>query len=310
MSLPPDLLVLSNNYTVEGTTRDSAGPSGVAEWNVVSPGFFSTMQIPILRGRAFETIDHAQSPRVGIVNEAFVRRHFPGQDPIGRRLKGGDWSPQSPWITIVGVAGDVAYENGVMGGSSPTMYTAYAQNLWWQAPYVLIKTERESAGLANAVRAVVTSLDPRVPIRDPATMTERLHRSTSIPRLRAMLFSTLGVLALLLGVTGIYGVMAYHVNQRRRETAIRRALGARGDQIVLTTLTAGLRLAGAGIAIGTVGALALTQSLSTLLYGVNPRDPAVLSGTMTLLVAAAVIACAWPANRAARVDPATLLRED
>ena len=153
------------------------------------------------------------------------------------------------------------------------VYTALSQNLWLQSPYIVIKCSEDPAALVPAVRAIVASLDPRVPLRDVATMTDRLHRSTAVPRFRGLLFSALGTLALLLAVTGIYGVMAYHVSQRRRETAIRRALGARGDQIVRTTLVAGLRLAFAGIVLGTVGAVAVTRSLSALLYQVDPRDP-------------------------------------
>ena len=156
----------------------------------------------------------------------------------------------------------------------------------------------------------MASLDPRVPLRDVATMAERVHRSTAVPRFRGLLFSALGIVALLLAVTGIYGVMAYHVSQRRRETAIRRALGARGGQIVRTTLMAGLRLAFAGIVLGAVGAVAVTRSLSALLYQVDPRDPTILGAGAALLATTALIACAWPAIRAVRVDPSTLLREE
>jgi ABC-type antimicrobial peptide transport system permease subunit len=190
------------------------------------------------------------------------------------------------------------------------VYLALSQNVGLQAPYIVIQSNENPAPLVPAVRAAVASLDPRVPIRDVATMTERLHRSTAVPRFRGLLFSALGTLALLLAVTGIYGVMAYHVSQRRRETAIRRALGARAGQIVRTTLTAGLRLAFAGIVLGAVGAVAVTRSLSALLYQVDPRDPAILAGGAAVLAMTALIACAWPVVRAVRVDPSTLLREE
>lgn len=310
MSLPPDLLVMSNNYTVEGATPNAAGPSHVAEWNVVSRDYFSAMGIRVIRGRAFDARDRAEAPGVAVVNEAFIRRHFPGGDALGRRLKGGDWDPKSPWTTIVGVVADVPYENGAWGGTNPMVYLALSQNLWLQAPYIVIQSDQSPAALVPAVRAAVASSDSRVPLRDAATMTERLHRSAAVPRFRGLLFSALGTLALLLAVTGIYGVMAYHVSQRRRETAIRRALGARGDQIVRTTLMAGLRLAFAGIVLGAVGAAAVTRSLSALLYQVDPRDPTILGGGAALLATTALIACAWPAIRAVRVDPSTLLREE
>ena len=190
------------------------------------------------------------------------------------------------------------------------VYIAHSQNLWLPAPYIVIESSEDPAALVPAVRAIVASLDPRVPLRDVATMTDRVHRSTAVPRFRGHLFSALGILALLLAVTGIYGVMAYHVSQRRRETAIRRALGARGDQIVRSTLGTGLRLAFAGIILGTAGAVALTRSLSAILYQVDPRDPAILGAGAAVLATTAVIACAWPAVRAVRVDPSTLLREE
>jgi predicted permease len=310
MSLPPDLLVMSNNYTVEAATANAAGPSDVAEWNVVSSQYFTAMGIRVLRGRAFDYRDRAESPRVAVVNEAFVRRHFLGSDALGRRLKGGDWDPQSPWITIVGVVKDVPYESGAWGGPNPMVYIAHSQNLWLQAPYIVMESSESPVALVPAVRAIVASLDPRVPLRDVATMSDRVHRSTAVPRFRGLLFSALGLLALLLAVTGIYGVMAYHVSQRRRETAIRRALGARGGQIVRSTLGTGLRLAFAGIILGTAGAVALTRSLSAILYQVDPRDPAVLGAGAAALATTAVIACAWPAVRAVRVDPSTLLREE
>jgi predicted permease len=310
MSLPPDLLVMSNNYTVEAATPNAAGPSDVAEWNVVDADYFTAMGIRILRGRVFDARDRAEAPGVAVVNDAFVRRHFPGGDALGRRLKGGEWDPRSPWITIVGVVKDVPYENGAWGGPNPMVYLAHSQNLRLQAAYIVTESSEDPAALVPAVRAAVASLDPRVPLRDVATMTDRVHRSMAVPRFRGFLFSALGMLALLLAVTGIYGVMAYHVSQHRRETAIRRALGARGDQIVRATLGAGLRLAFAGILLGTAGAVAVTRSLSALLYQVEPRDPAILGGGAALLATTAVIACAWPAMRAVRVDPSTLLREE
>jgi putative ABC transport system permease protein len=310
MSLPPDLLVMSNNYTVEAAAPNTAGPREVAEWNVVSPDYFTAMGIRVLRGRAFDTRDRAGSSGVAVVNEAFVRRHFAGGDALGRRLKGGDWNPQSPWITIVGVVTDVPYENGAWGGPNPMVYIAHSQNLWLQAPYIVIESSESPVALVPAVRATVASLDPRLPLRDVATMSDRVHRSTAVPRFRGLLFSALGLLALLLAVTGIYGVMAYHVSQRRRETAIRRALGARGDQIVRSTLGTGLRLAFAGIILGTAGAVVLTRSLSAILYQVDPRDPAILGAGAVVLATTAVIACAWPAVRAVQVDPSTLLREE
>ncbi len=244
------------------------------------------------------------------MSETFARRNFPGADPIGRRLKGGDWDPAAPWLTIVGVAADVPYESGAWGGAHPMVYTPYAQNWWLQSSYVVVQAGASPNVLLPAIRRHVSALDGRIPLRDVMSMNERLRRSTAVPRLRGWLFSALAALGLALAVTGIYGVMTYHVDQRRRETAIRRALGARGDQVVAATLLAGLRLTLAGVVCGTALTLVSTRSLASLLFDVQPTDPVIVAGTAAILTAAAILACAWPAFRAAHVDPATLLRDE
>jgi predicted permease len=309
-SLPPNLLDFTNNYTIEGEGRDGAGKGGVCEWNIVSEQYFDTLGIPITRGRHFLSTDVAGGPSVAVVNESFAREHFTGRDPIGRRLKGGDWDPKSPWTTIVGVVKDVPYANGVWGGSHPMVYQAFSQSLWLSNPFVLVRTSGNPADAVSAVRSAVTATDASVPLRDVATMRERVYRSTTIPRFRGLLFSFFAVLAVALAITGIYGIMAHHVNQRRRETAIRRALGATSRQMLTSTLGAGLRLAGIGIAVGTAAALAVTRSMATLLYRVDPRDPMVLASVAALLVATAIIASLVPALRAASVDPAAVLRDE
>ena len=271
LSLPPNLLVMSNNYTVEAESLDSAGVKGVAEWNVVSTDYFSAMGIGVPRGRPFTLDDRARSPRVAIVNDAFVRKHYPDGQALGRRLKSGDWDATAPWTTIVGIAADVPYGKGLWGGADPTVYLPYAQNLWMQSPYVIVKSDGDPSRLVPALRQAVKSIDPNLPLRDPATMNERLRTSMIEPRLRSLLFALIAGLALALAVTGIYGVMAYHVNQRRRETAIRRALGARASGVVGSMVAAGLRLVGTGIVLGTIGAVADVA---------QPRDPA-LSGRAT-----------------------------
>ena len=152
LALPPDLLVMSNNYTVEGGTPDSSGVGGVAEWNVVSTDYFSAMAIGVQRGRAFTLEDRANAPLSAVVNEAFVRRHYPDGQALGRRLKGGDWDATRPWTTIVGIAADVPYGKGLWGGADPTVYLPYAQNLWMQSPYVIIKADGDPSRLVPAIR--------------------------------------------------------------------------------------------------------------------------------------------------------------
>jgi len=305
-ALPPDKLSFSNNYTVEGQTNEHG--AGVAEVVEADAAFLDTLGIRVVRGRAFNSGDGPQSMPVAIVNESFVRRQFGTGEAIGKRFKNGDPKSTSPWLTIVGVVGDVPYGRGVWGGADQTVYVPYAQNNWSRSPYVVVAAANAPA-LVDSIRGIVRALDPLLPIRDVATMDERLRRAALVPRFRSWLASVLAGTALLLAATGIYGVMSYHVNQRRRETAIRRALGAGEGQIVGSVLVSGLRLAAAGLAVGTAGAIAASRSLGSVLFQVDPRDPAILAGAMFALVLAALLACLIPATRAARIDPAVILRE-
>jgi putative ABC transport system permease protein len=301
---------MSNNYTVEGSAHGSPGPDGVAEWNIVSPAYFSTMGIRLRAGRVFDVNDGASSPPVAIVNDAFVRRHYPDGQAVGRRLKGGDFDPAAPWTTVVGIVADVPYGKGLWGGADATVYRPYAQNLWVQSPYVIIRTPPGSSRVMAAVRESVRKLDPNLPIRDFAMMDERIRMSMLEPRLRSVIFSMMAGLALALSVTGVYGLMAYHVAQRRREMAIRRALGARVLDVVGAIVGAGLRVTLAGILLGTAGAVLLTRSLETMLFQVSPRDPATLVVVAAFLASASVLACSVPALRLSRIDPASVLRDE
>jgi predicted permease len=310
MALPPDLLPLSNNYTIEGSSVGSQGASGVAEWTLVSPDYFHSMGIRLFGGRTFSAADGPQSPAVAIVNETFVRRHYPDGQAIGKRLKGGDWDRSAPWVTIVGVAADVPYGKGLDGGADATVYRAYSQNLWWLSPFVIVKGAGDPARLVRPVREAVASVDPNLPLRDVATMRERLRTSILEPRARSLLFALLGGLAIALAVTGIYGVMSYHVSQRRREIAIRRVLGAPASQVVRESVASGLRLAAAGVILGVLGAMMMGRSLAAVLYSVNPRDPFVLISVAALLSGCALLACAVPTIRTVALDPALVLRDE
>jgi putative ABC transport system permease protein len=309
-SLPPNLLAFSNDYTPEGQTPNSAGAADVADWNIVNSAYFSALRIGLVTGRRFDGQDRAESARVAIVNEAFVRHHYPDGQALGKRFKPGTWDASQPWTTIVGVARDVPYESGMWGGTQPMVYVPYSQGLWYRSPYFAVVTTGDPSQLVGAVRNAVREVDPRMPLRDVMTLDDVVRRSTAVPRLRGGLFAALGVFALALAATGIYGVMAYHVNRGRRDTAIRRALGASGGQVVGTTLAMGLRIIALGIVIGVAAAFAAARSLSSMLYRVDPHDPTVIAGAAAIVIAAAFVACLVPAIRAAQVDPATLLREE
>ena len=309
-SMPPNRLTMSNNYTLEGQAPATAGPGGVAEWITVSPDYFRTLGISLVRGRTFADTDTRESLLVAIVNESFARRRFPGEDAIGRRLKGGDFNPAAPWTTIVGVVKDVPYERGSWGGSAEGVYVSSGQVPRMGSPFVIVRTAGEPSQVVPALRESVRQMDAALLLRDVATMEMRLRESTLAPRFRGVLAAALACIGLALAVTGIYGVMAYHVDQRRRETAIRRALGAGARDVVGGVVGSGLRLAAIGIVAGCAGALALARSLSTLLYQVEPTDPSVLAIAAGVLATTALLACAVPALRAARVDPVLILREE
>jgi predicted permease len=311
-SLPPDQLQQSNNYTLSGDEPGSANRtaqgSGVAQWNVVTPEYFDVLGIGLQRGRLLTAADHFDAPRVAVVSEAFAHKHFRDNGAIGQRFKAGDWDADAPWITIVGVVADVPYERGVWGGVAPTIYVPYAQDPGSRWQFVVVKA---AAGpFAASVSKVVRDVDSSIPLRDVMTMVERLRKSEAAPRFRMMLFTLLAAVALMLAVTGIYGVLSYHVSQRRRETAIRRALGARSGLILGDVVSSGLRLAGRGTVVGLVGAWAAARSLSTFLYGVEINDVAAFLWATTILVIAALLASAIPAVRAIRADPLTVLREE
>jgi predicted permease len=313
-SLPPDQGQESNNYTIEGDEPGRPGKgnqgSGVAQWVIVTPDYFAALGIAVTHGRGFNVADREGAPQVAIVSQAFANRHFPRRAVLGRRFKGGDWDPQAPWTTIVGVVGDVPYERGVWGGTSPAVYLPYAQNRGSRWQFVVARTAGDEHRLIPAVRTSVGGLDPFVPLRDVASMSERTDASLSVPRFRTTMFTLLGAVALMLAVTGIYGVLAYHITQRRRETAIRRALGAPSAMIVGDVVKAGLSMTAVGTIFGLAGAWALARTLSSFLYRVTPDDPAVFSAAALVLVSAALLASVAPALRAVSADPLTILREE
>jgi putative ABC transport system permease protein len=174
----------------------------------------------------------------------------------------------------------------------------------------VIQAAGDAAPILSMAEQVVKGLDPRLPLRDAASMEQRLRLSVLEPRLRMLLFAMIAGLALALSVVGIYGVMAYHVSQRRRETAIRRALGARSGEVVRGIIAVGLRLTLGGMALGAVGAVLMARAISAMLFQVEPRDPAALVTVVAILGIAALLACAVPAFRTARIDPAVVLRDE
>jgi putative ABC transport system permease protein len=276
------------------------------EYFAVSEGWFETMQIAILEGRDVRPGDDPEAPPVVVVSQSFARTHWPGRSALGERVVIGYGDPVER--EVVGVVADVR-RDGLDAEPGPQLYAPFRQTPW---PFVGIAL-RSSVGpraLEASLRGAVARLDPGLVLYDVRTMEQMLAGSVAGPRFQAVLIGSFAAAALLLAAIGLYGVMAWSVTQRRRELGIRLALGARRDQVLSLVLVEGLRLVGAGIGLGTLGALAATRVLESLLFGIEARDVLTYAGVATLLAVVALAACYLPARRATRTDPAVALHAE
>jgi putative ABC transport system permease protein len=276
----------------------------------VSPGYFQTMHIPLRHGRLLDEHDVAGAPLAIVLSESFAKRKFPGQDPLGQRVRIGPDIGRSdrPWGTIVGVVGDVK-QTSLALADSDAFYTSTSQWSWVdRVQSLVIRTGGEAAGLAPAIRQAIWSVDRNQPIVRVATMNSLLLKSEAERHFVLILFEVFGLAALALAATGIYGVLSGSVSERIREIGLRSALGATRADILALIVRQGMSMAGIGVAIGLSGAVIASRSLITLLFGVSSLDPFTYVGVAALLVAVSMIACAVPAWRAAQVDPMVALR--
>jgi predicted permease len=298
---PLGLAYIRRGVSVEGY-QPAPGEDLEFGSNIVGPGYFSLMRIPMARGREFTQQDRLGSLPVVIVNESFARRFWPGQDPIGKRLDNGD-APR----TVIGVARD-SRTRSVTAEPGPYFYLPYLQRT--QANMTLeVRTTGDPTAIIPAVRREVTALDPDLPVQT-STMEGTLALSLLPQRVGATLLGMFSVLGLGLASIGLYGVMAYAVAQRTRELGIRVALGAQARDIYRVVLAQGMSLLTVGLAIGMGAALLLTRLARGLLVGVSPTDPLTLGGVAASLLVVGLLASYVPARRATRVDPLVALREE
>lgn len=311
MSLPPDLLGLSNPFHLEGQTYEPGKATFLAEEVPVSPDYFRALGVPVLSGRFFDDRDLDPARHALVINQTMARRYFAGKDAVGQRVQTGDANPKSDWYTIVGVVGDVKYE-GLDRGEQSTMYVPYTDDGWspWfvKSMSLVVHTSAPAATIASGVRAAVAGLDRTVPVTRVLTMDQLLLNSVSGPRLLTALLGTFAVLAVVLAAIGIYGVLAYSVARRTHEIGVRVALGAPRGRILRFILSQGATLALTGVGIGILASLVLTRLMSSLLFEISPTDPLTFIAVAALLFVVALAACYLPAWRATRVDPMVALR--
>lgn len=291
------------------TTEASVLPPGTAvpiDWRSVSNGYFTTMRIPLLRGRVFNDGDVKTSQLVVIVSQSTAQKFFGDADPIGKTLRPSA-KPEIAY-TIVGVVGDV--RDQVLNQQTPTLYYAIPQRGSWPLMDVVVRADGSPEALLPGIRQRIAKLDASLALANVNTMNQWLANSAAQPRLNTVLLTSFAVIALVIAAIGIYGVLAYSVNQRTREIGLRMALGATPGRVLKLIVHEGMKMVLAGVAVGLIGGLALGKAVSSLVFGVPVRDPATFVLVAVLLTVIALAACIIPARRAARVDPMVALREE
>ena len=274
-----------------------------------SPGYFSTMGIPVLRGREFADPDAVENPRTIVINEAMARREFPDVDPLGRRFSFGPGEDGKPdWVEIVGVVGNVRQYRADQD-PVPMVYAPYSASPA-RAQNLMIRTGGNPLAVAGAIRAALQSLDPSLPVSPPRTLVAVVGASLTQRKFNMTLLIVFAGIALVLAIAGIYGTVAYSVAQRTQEIGIRVALGATSREILGLVLVGALTPVAAGLAVGVVASLALTRALDGLVYGISTTDPMTFISLPIVLGIVAFIAGLLPAIRATRVDPLEALRVD
>lgn len=286
-------------------TNLEPGTLEATDETTVTPGYFQAMGIPLLRGRSFTEQDTTNAPLVAVVDERVARLAWAGENPIGKRVRS---SPKSPWAEVVGVVGHIRHDQLEID-ERLQIYWNYHQRARDRMALV-VRTSGDPRPLRDAILGAIKAVDPDQPTYAVRTMTDVLDQALSLRWFNAIIVSVFAGASLLLAMMGIYGVIAWTVKQRTREIGVRMALGAQRSAVLVLVLRSGLKLAGAGTALGLIAAVLLTRLLRGLLFGVAPGDPLTFVAVPLLLVAVAMLACWLPARRAARVDPTEALRHE
>jgi putative ABC transport system permease protein len=291
------------SFTIEGRPPLPVGVYNSAKYRPVSPGYFETIGIPVLRGRAFTTADGKDSPLVVVINESMARQHWGEEDPLGQRLRYAGL-----WRTIAGIVGDVRHQS-LDGELRAEMYVPFTQiTNTERRPTLVVRTRIDPGSMMTALRGAVSGIDSALPLDQVETMEQLVSASVGQPRFRTMLLAAFSILALLIASVGIYGVMNYLVSQRIREFGIRIAVGATKSDVLGLVLRQAAGLIAVGLVLGWLGSAMLARLISGLLYGVSAWDPLTFAAVPLLLASVALLASYIPAQRATKVDPLTTLR--
>jgi predicted permease len=294
----------TTSFEMEGRAQMSQ----TEELHAASADYFEVLGIPLIKGRYFTDQDNKQAPGAVIVSRSLAQRYWPNEDPLGKRIRlGGD--KQEPWRSIVGVVGDIR-QSGLDGEATREYYISYLQDNWgftWDMNLV-VHTTTEPATTVGAIKNEVRAVDKNLPVFNVRTMDDLRARSVAPRRFNMFLLGSFALVAMVMSVLGIYGVMSYSVAQRTHEIGVRMALGAAPGNVLRLIIRNGMTLALSGVAIGVVGAFALTRLMTSLLFGVTPTDTMTFATVSAGLIVVALIACFIPARRATKVDPLVALR--
>ncbi len=308
--IPPNTAGQHNNFDLEQFPTQPGESQPVTPWLAVTPTFMRTLGQTLVEGRLLDERDAQlqveQEALLSImVDRAWAQRFFPNESAVGKRLKSGGCT-DCPWTTVVGVVSDVKYD----GVSQPNSGTVYFSMLGGPARYLFVRAEGDPLAIAPSLQQVVRGLEPAAPLSSVATMSTIVEQSLARPQSLSMLVTSFAAVALLLSVIGIYGVMGYYVQQHLKEISIRMALGGSRADVARLVLGQGLTVVGIGIAVGIAVALGATRLMASLLFNVGAADPWAYLSAGFLLFAVAVLACAVPAFRAMRLQPAAVLRNE
>jgi predicted permease len=300
---------LQRGFSVEGHAPISNAEADTVYYQEVGPNYFHTMGIPILQGRDFSTRDSLKVPLVVMVSESFARRYWPGQDPVGKRIKYGDADSSNPWIQVIGVSGNIKYNSlRQVPEVEPVIYGTLLQSEVIINMSLIVRTRTSPEAMLGPLREEMQRIDPAIPVYNVATFSQRMHEDSAETRSYGLLLALFAALALLLAAIGIYGVMGYWVTQRTREMGIRLTFGATPGDLHRLVIGEGARLALLGIGTGALGSFLLTRVMTSLLYEVKPFEPVLFGALATALTGVVVLACYVPARRAMRVDHIVALR--